>query len=114
MTLGPLDLAAGPRHLPHMPDADRASLDPYMALIVGYRKSGLSLNHIIGCPLDCGYCVRHFWGNFEAKTPQLLCSTDEAIEQLVGHPAFRPGVTPLQLFNKATDPFLPGVKPHLF
>jgi hypothetical protein len=22
-----------------------------MALIVGYRKSGLSLNHIIGCPL---------------------------------------------------------------
>jgi hypothetical protein len=33
---------------------------------------------------------------------------------LVGHPAFRPTITPIQLFNKATDPFLPGVKPHLF
>jgi hypothetical protein len=51
-----------------MPPAQQASLDPYMALIVGYRKSGLSLNHIIGCPLDCGYCVRHFWDNFEVKT----------------------------------------------
>jgi hypothetical protein len=44
----------------------------------------------------------------------LLCSTDEAIDQLLGHPAFRPHTTPIQLFNKATDPFLPGVKPHLF
>jgi hypothetical protein len=33
---------------------------------------------------------------------------------LTGHPGFRPHVTPVQLFNKATDPFLPGVKPHLF
>ncbi|MDM4723418.1 hypothetical protein QTQ03_28925, partial [Micromonospora sp. WMMA1363] len=40
--------------------------------------------------------------------------TDEAIDRLVGHEAFRPDVTPIQLFNKATDPFLPGVKPHLF
>jgi DNA repair photolyase len=85
-----------------------------MALVVGYRKSGISLNHVIGCPLDCGYCVRHFWGNFEVKLPHLLCSTDEAIEQLVTHPAFRPHITPIQLLNKATDPFLPGVKPHLF
>jgi hypothetical protein len=27
--------------------------------IVEYRKSGLSLNHIQGCPLDCAYCIRH-------------------------------------------------------
>ncbi|HEY5990505.1 MAG TPA: hypothetical protein VIV12_29560, partial [Streptosporangiaceae bacterium] len=53
------------RALPMLTDRARAALDPYMALIVGYRKSGLSLNHIIGCPLDCGYCVRHFWGNFD-------------------------------------------------
>ncbi|QSB17342.1 hypothetical protein JQS43_15020 [Natronosporangium hydrolyticum] len=97
-----------------MPAAQIAGLDPYMSLIVGYRKSGLSLNHIIGCPLDCGYCVRHFWGNFEVKVPQLLCSTDEAVEKLTGHAAFQPHITPIQLFNKATDPFLPGVKPHLF
>ncbi|MDY7091160.1 MAG: hypothetical protein SYR96_39540, partial [Actinomycetota bacterium] len=97
-----------------MPDALKAGLDPYMAQYVGYRKSGLSLNHIIGCPLDCGYCVRHFWGNFDVKQPQLLVPTEQAIEDLIGHEAFQPHVTPIQLFNKATDPFLPGVKPHLF
>jgi DNA repair photolyase len=104
----------GPRLLPVLSEEAKANLDPYMALIVGYRKSGLSLNHIIGCPLDCGYCVRHFWGNFDVKIPHLLRSTDEAINQLVSHHAFQPHVTPIQLFNKATDPFLPGVKPHLF
>jgi hypothetical protein len=64
-------ISVGPKTLPMLSDAAKACLDPYMALIVGYRKSGLSLNHIIGCPLDCGYCVRHFWGNFEVKIPHL-------------------------------------------
>ncbi|WP_238580761.1 radical SAM protein [Streptomonospora alba] len=67
-----------------------------------------------GCPLDCGYCVRHFWGNFEQKTPQLRVTTPEAVAMLTGHAAFRPHTTPVQLFNKATDPMLPGVKPHTF
>jgi DNA repair photolyase len=105
---------SGPKTLKLMRASEQSLLDPYMAQIVTYRKSGLSLNHIIGCPLDCGYCVRHFWGNFEHKTPQLLCPTSQAIELLTGHEAFRPSVTPIQIFNKATDPFLPGVKPHLF
>ena len=113
MTTLPL-LSPGPRILPYLGEAAKAALDPYMALIVGYRKSGLSLNHIIGCPLDCGYCVRHFWGNFDVKVPHLLCSTNDAIDQLLNHHAFQPHITPIQLFNKATDPFLPGVKPHLF
>ena len=26
--------------------------------VVEYRKSGLSLNHVQGCPLDCAYCIR--------------------------------------------------------
>jgi DNA repair photolyase len=108
------EIKSGPRTLQLMPVARQKTLDPYMAQIVTYRKSGLSLNHIIGCPLDCGYCVRHFWGDFEHKTPNLLCSTDDAIDMLLGHEAFRPSTTPIQLFNKATDPFLPGVKPHLF
>jgi len=107
-------LDVGPSRLATMPADQQQALDPYMAQIVTYRKSGLSLNHIIGCPLDCGYCVRHFWGNFDQKTPQLLIPTAAAVELLVGHPAFRPTSTPIQLFNKATDPFLPGVKPHLF
>jgi DNA repair photolyase len=108
------EIGAGPRTLQLMPAAQQSGLDPYMAQIVTYRKSGLSLNHVIGCPLDCGYCVRHFWGNFEVKTPQLLIPTQQAIGMLTGHLGFAPHVTPLQLFNKATDPFLPGVKPHLF
>ena len=114
MTLTDSGTAAGPRQLPLMPADQQAQLDPYMATIVGYRKSGLSLNHIIGCPLDCGYCVRHFWGNFDVKIPHLLIPTVQAIELLTGHETFQPHITPIQLFNKATDPFLPGVKPHLF
>ena len=55
-----MTIQTGPRILPLLSTQARAQLDPYMSLIVGYRKSGLSLNHIIGCPLDCGYCVRHF------------------------------------------------------
>ena len=104
----------GSRRLQLMPAGEHAALDPYMAQIITYRKSGLSLNHVVGCPLDCGYCVRHFWGNWEVKTPQLLIPTESAVELLVGHRAFLPGVTPIQLFNKATDPMLPGVKPHTF
>jgi DNA repair photolyase len=108
-----LGISGGPRTLPLMPADQRQALDPYMALIVGYRKSGLSLNHIIGCPLDCGYCVRHFWGNFEVKIPHLLCTDEQAVNLLTSHHAFRPHTTPIQLLNKATDPFLPGVRPHL-
>ena len=106
--------SVGPARLTLLPADQVAALDPYMAQIITYRKSGLSLNHIIGCPLNCGYCVRHFWGDFEHKTPHLLCTTDEAIGLLLGHEAFRPSTTPIQIFNKATDPFLPAVKPHLF
>ncbi|MGW9351453.1 radical SAM protein [Nocardiopsis flavescens] len=107
-------IPVGPRSLAVMPAEQQAGLDPYMAQIITNRKSGLSLNHIIGCPLDCGYCVRHFWGDFDNKTPQLLVTTAEAVEMLVGHEAFAPHTTPIQLFNKATDPMLPGVKPHTF
>jgi DNA repair photolyase len=81
--------------------------------VVEYRKSGLSLNHVVGCPLDCGYCVRHLFQNFEMKQPHLVMSDNEAVALLVGHWAFRPHTTPIQIFNRATDPFLPGVKDHL-
>ncbi|MEU7174565.1 hypothetical protein ABZ949_24115 [Micromonospora tulbaghiae] len=113
MTGALTDLTGGRRQLTLMPVEQQAALDPYIAQYIGYRKSGLSLNHIVGCPLDCGYCVRHFWGNFDDKTPHLLVTTEKAIQDLIDHPHFRPHVTPLQLFNKATDPMLPGVKPHL-
>jgi DNA repair photolyase len=110
----PVFIAATPTTLRLMSAGQQAQLDPYMAQIITNRKSGLSLNHIIGCPLDCAYCVRHFWGNFEQKIPQLLITTQEAVQALVTHPEFLPHTTPVQLFNKATDPMLPGVKPHTF
>lgn len=89
-------------------------MNPYMSEYLSYRKSGLSLNHIIGCPINCGYCVRHFWGNFDDKTPNMLCRDDEALDALTSNPYFIPDKTPIQMFNKATDPFLPAVKPHTF
>jgi DNA repair photolyase len=81
---------------------------------IEYRKSGLSLNHIIGCPLDCAYCVRHLFDNFRMKTPTALYSDEDAVRLLTSHRFFVPHRTPLQIFNRATDPLLPSVKPHLF
>lgn len=84
-----------------------------LASIIEYRKSGLSLNHIVGCPLECAYCVRHLFDNYGMKRPHLIIPDDQAVAQLVDHPAFRAHQTPLQIFNRATDPFLPRVKEHL-
>ena len=91
---------------------ERSKANPALLDIISYRKSGLSLNHIIGCSLDCAYCVRHFFDNFSMKTPKLICSDKEAVDQLVNHRFFIPNVTPIQIFNRATDPFLSGVKNH--
>jgi DNA repair photolyase len=94
--------------------AEKSQMSPALVDPVEYRKSGLSLNHVVGCPLDCSYCVRHLFHNFEMKQPRLLMNDDEAVEYLVQHRFFQPHVTPLQLFNRATDPFLLAVKPHTF
>jgi DNA repair photolyase len=72
------------------------------------------VNWIVGCPLDCGYCVRHLFDNFEMKVPRALMLEADAFDMLVTHPYFRPHVTPIQLLNRATDPMLPAVKPHTF
>ncbi len=62
---------------------------PELADVIEYRKSGLSLNHVIGCPLDCGYCVRHLFANFEMKTPRALMSDEQAVALLTWHKYFR-------------------------
>jgi DNA repair photolyase len=80
--------------------------------VVEYRKSGLSLNHIQGCPLDCAYCIRHTYGLWDQRQPRALMPDAEAVEQLISHRYFRAHVTPVQLLNRATDPFLPAVRPH--
>lgn len=83
--------------------------------VIEYRKSGLSLNHIQGCPLDCAYCIRHTYGLWDQRQPRALMSDADAVAQLVRHRRyFQPHVTPLQLFNRATNPFLPAVRPHTF
>lgn len=92
----------------------RAGMDPALLEMVEYRKSGLSVNWIVGCPLDCGYCVRHLFGNYGMKVPRALAGDAEAFAALVGHRFFQPHATPVQLLNRATDPMLPPVKPHLF
>jgi DNA repair photolyase len=102
------------RELPQLSAAQLATVSPSLRDIVSYRKSGLSLNHVIGCPLDCAYCVRHFQQNFDMKLPHLICPDEVAIATLLGHPYFQPHVTPLQLFNRATDPFVPGVRRHTY
>lgn len=100
--------------VPSLTTAQDAELRPELRDIIEYRKSGLSLNHIIGCPLDCAYCVRHLFDNFTMKTPRAVMGDEEAVARLVAHPYFRPQTTPIQVFNRATDPMLPGVKPHTF
>ena len=90
------------------------ALSPELSEVIEYRKSGLSLNHVVGCPLDCSYCIRHVFSNFDLKRPTALMEDAEAVERLVDHRFFRRDVTPIQIFNRATDPFLPAVKTHLF
>ena len=80
--------------------------------VVEYRKSGLSLNHIQGCPLDCAYCIRHTYGLWDQRVPRALMPDDMAVEHLVTHRYFRAHDTPLQILNRATDPFLPSVRAH--
>lgn len=82
--------------------------------VVEYRKSGLSLNHIQGCSLGCGYCIRHTYGLWDENQPVALMSDAQAVEELVNHRYFQPHVTPIQVFNRATEPFLPKVRPHTF
>ena len=49
-----------------------------------------------------------------SATPRALMSDAEAVEELVNHRYFQPHITPVQVFNRATDPFLPNVRPHTF
>ncbi len=82
--------------------------------VVEYRKSGLSLNHIQGCSLGCAYCIRHTYGLWDENQPRALMSDTQAVDELVSHRYFQPHVTPIQVFNRATEPFLPKVRPHTY
>lgn len=77
-------------------------------------KSGLSIDHVIGCPLGCAYCVRHNFGAFKITKPHLVESDEEVVQRLLRHRLFKPHKTPLRIFTQATDAMVPSVKPHLF
>lgn len=111
---GTRDLIGSARRIPLISEDERGNISPQLLVPVDNRKSGLSLNHIIGCPLNCAYCVRHLFGNFGMKEPHALMSDEDAVVSLIGHRFFRPNTTPVQIFNRATDPFLPVVKKHTF
>ncbi|MCW2898879.1 MAG: radical protein [Streptosporangiaceae bacterium] len=100
--------------VPLLPADAVAALPERAREVVEYRKSGLSLNHVQGCPLGCAYCIRHTYGLWDADTPVALMPDEEAVGQLVNHPYFTAHATPLQIFNRSTDPFLTGVRDHLF
>ncbi|MFI9503813.1 radical SAM protein [Nocardia sp. NPDC052566] len=108
----PVQLAS--RRVPIITTAQRNTLRPELLEVIEYRKSGLSVNHIVGCPLDCGYCIRHVFDNFQMKVPRALMTDTDAATMLFEHPYFQPHLTPIQLLNRATDPMLPPVKPHTF
>lgn len=96
--------------LPGRSQAD--SLPPRARAVGEYRKSRLSLNHIQGCPLDCAYCIRHTYGLWDQRVPRALVFDTEAVRQLIRHRYFQPHVPALQIFNRATDPFLHAVRSH--
>jgi DNA repair photolyase len=98
--------------LSHLTKDQLRTLHPGVANPIEYRKTGLSLNHIIGCPLDCSYCVRHFFDAYDLREPTALMSDEDALAALLAHEYFQPHTTPLQIFNRATDPLLPQVLPH--
>ena len=76
--------------MPLLTDAERMGVRPDLLDVIEYRKSGLSANWIIGCPLQCAYCVRHLFDNFGMRAPRALMREADAAELLVHLP--HPGV----------------------
>lgn len=37
-----------------------------------------SPDHIVGCPLDCAYCIRHTYGLWDQRQPRALMTDVEA------------------------------------
>jgi DNA repair photolyase len=101
-----------PTFVPLLTADQVAALSPRARAVVEYRKSGLSLNHINGCPLGCAYCIRHTYDLWDAQQPKATMSDADAVAELVAHPYFQADITPVQVLNRSTDPMLPAVKHH--
>jgi hypothetical protein len=80
----------------------RAQLWPELLEVIENGKSGLSLNDIVACPLDCGFCVRHLFDNCGMMVLRAWMSEELAVERLVGHRYFQPHDRPVQVLR--TEP----------
>jgi len=82
--------------------------------VIKQLKSWLSVNPIIGCPLECKYCYRHDNDIFSIKKPKQIQSDEETLNELLNHRLFLPNSTPIAIHNMATDPFLKKPKETAF
>jgi DNA repair photolyase len=79
---------------------------------VEHLTSWLTINPYKGCSLACAYCFRANW--HKSEKPELIMPVEMAIEQLIQHPEFVPGDTPISINNSSTDPLLPKVRQSTF
>jgi DNA repair photolyase len=80
--------------------------------IVEQTTSWLTVNPIIGCPLDCAYCFRKKWQ--ASSQPIQRYTVMESIHALVKHKLFVPDMTPISANVSSTDALLPQVKESTF
>jgi len=67
--------------------------------LIAYHDTWMSIDPIHGCPYHCAYCVLRY-GDKTGERPQVIASPEETLRQLVQHPFFRPGITPLAIGNE--------------
>lgn len=82
--------------------------------VIKQLKSWLSLNPVVGCPAECGYCYRHDDDIFFVRKPTVIRSTEGTLNDLLDHSFFVRDSTPIAIGNMATDPFLKGSKAVTF
>src|SRR5438128_802597 len=79
--------------------------------VVSYHDTWMSLDPIRGCPFQCSYCVLR-----DAQTvgtrPEEVIAPKAAVRQLLDHPLFVPGFTPVAIGNE-TDMFHRNNKGYL-
>ena len=56
--------------------------------------------------------MRHTYGLWDQRQPRAVMPDAAAVDRLVSHRYFHAHVTPIQVLNRVTDPFLPLVRPH--
>src|SRR5262245_34696501 len=77
----------------------------YVYSPIAQHDSWLSVDPLVGCSMNCGYCYMQATG-WTGVRPELVMSIPAIFEKLLAHPHFIPNETVLS-FGNHTDPFLP-------